>query len=223
LLHEEMSQRRVAEKEILHISGREQRRLGEDLHDGLCQTLAGLRLLSSDLKESLKDQGLPSWAEIDRMEGLLGEALTQADAVARGLYPAELETQGLTAALRELAARMSSLYRVSCRFRSAGPVPVGDSAAALHVYRIAQEAVMNAVKSGKARRITVRMSERGGFSALSVTDDGVGLAGSRPRQGMGFKMMSYRARMIGADFAIRSRPGGCTRVTCSFRPESKGG
>jgi signal transduction histidine kinase len=97
---------------------------------------------------------------------------------------------------------------------AASPAAVrGD--AALHLYRIAQEAVMNAVKAGKAKRISVRLTRRSGRGVLSVTDNGVGLR-EPPRRGMGLMMMSHRARVLGALFGIRSRPRGTTRVTCVF-------
>jgi signal transduction histidine kinase len=215
-LEAEIAYRLAAEKEILQISSREQRRLGEDLHDGLCQTLAGLRLLSQELKGKLFAQGL-SWAsDVERIEGRLGEALTQADVVSHGIYPVELETNGLMAALQEVTSKVSTLYRVSCRFKCAQPVLIEDCAVATHLYRIAQEAVINAIKRGKAKRVTVRLVKSRGHILLSITDDGIGLHGQRPRQGMGLKMMTYRARIINGVLRIRSRSRGFTRVVCSI-------
>jgi two-component system sensor kinase FixL len=209
----------AAEKEILQISSREQRRLGEDLHDGLCQTLAGLRLLSQELKSKLFAENLPWAKDVERIEARLGEALTQADIVARGLYPVELETSGLMAALQELTTKISTLYGVDCRFKCVQTVLIEDSAKAIHVYRIAQEAVINAIKRGKAKHVTVRLTQHPPKVTLSITDDGVGLHSQRPRQGMGLKMMNYRARMINGVFRMRSRSRGVARVICSFDSE----
>jgi len=215
-LEEEIAHRLEAERQILQISSREQRRLGEDLHDGVCQTLAGLRLLSQELKGKLSAEGLPWVGDVERIQTRLGEALTQADIVAHGLYPVELETDGLMAALEELAAKISTLYRVHCQFKCPVPVLIQDASTANHLFRIAQEAVINAIKRGKAKHIIVRLVTQDSRSSLSITDNGIGFEGPRPRRGMGLKMMMYRARMINATLRIRSRSRGVTRVTCVF-------
>jgi signal transduction histidine kinase len=221
-LEAEIVQRLTAEKEILQISHREQRRLGEDLHDGLCQTLVGLRYITQDLRETVMADGL-SWAdEVAQIDLRLGEALNQADLVARGLYPVELETNGLLAALRELADKISVIYRVRCRLRSAGEDFSLDLPVANHLYRIAQEALVNAIKHGKSKRVSLHLRRHRGQLILSITDDGIGLQSTGPqRRGMGLKMMMYRSRIINADFYIRSRPRGVTRVTCQLPTEKE--
>jgi len=212
-LVEEVAQRREAEKAILDVIDREQRRLGQDLHDGLCQTIAGVRLMVEDLRGKVGG-GSRDLAEM--IEGQLTEALDQAYAIARGLYPVELETNGLTPALEELAAKMSKIHPVRCQFRCPRSVGIHDNAVATHLYRIAQEAVINAIKGGKASRIRVRLRHRGAMMVLSIADNGTGLAGGPARQGMGLKLMEHRARLINAELMFRSRSGGGTLVTCSF-------
>lgn len=220
-LEEEIAQRLTAEKEILQISHREQRRLGEDLHDGLCQTLVGLRYITQDLRETAKADGLSWEKEVARIDWSLKEALSQADLVARGLYPVELETNGLLAALQELAEKISVIYRVRCRLRCADKDVALDPPVADHLYRIAQEAVVNAIKRGKGKRVSIHLRRDRGQFILSVTDDGMGLQAAGERRGMGLKMMMYRSRIINADFQIRSRIKGVTRVTCRLQAKKE--
>jgi signal transduction histidine kinase len=213
-----VAHRLAAEKAILEISHREQPRLGQDLHDGLSQILAGVKLMSEELKGKLSGRRLPEAKDAETIEARLSEALAQADTISRGLYPVELETEGLMAALEELAGKVSKVSGVVCRFKCPRPIHVSDTSVATHLYRIAQEATTNAIKNGKAKRITVRLMSGLGRIALSITDDGIGMGSQPTRKGMGIKIMEYRARMINASFAIRSRSSGWTRVLCSFSP-----
>ena|GEM_PF-3066455 len=218
-LQEEIVHRLDAEKEILQTSNREQRRLGEDLHDGLCQTLVGVRLLSRELKENLEAENPQRVDDIARIETHLSEALMQADIISRGLYPVELETNGLMAALQELAEKTSIVHRCSCQFICRKPLFFENSAMANYLYRITQEAVSNSLKRGKAKRIRIRLCQRGAAILLSITDDGIGFQADHARHGMGLKIMGYRARMINANIKIRSRQKGVTRVICFFKKD----
>ena len=220
-LEAEVRQRREAEQAILEISNREQQRLGQDLHDGLCQILAGVRLLSEELKLSLAAERHPQALEVAKIETRLTEALTQADTVSRGLYPVELETNGLMAALQELANRISILYSVTCRFHCLRNVLIQDSSVATHLFRIAQEAVTNAIKGGRAKQISMQLRERGGKIILSIHDNGRGYPNPPPRQGMGLKIMAYRARMIDGILRTKSRVHHGTRVTCWLNHETR--
>jgi signal transduction histidine kinase len=212
----EVAHRLKAEKTILEISHREQRRLGQDLHDGLCQILAGVRLMCEDLSRKLAGRSLPEQKDADLIESRLSDALAQADTLSRGLYPVELEANGLMAALEEMAVKLSGVFPVACHFRCPKPAYVSDASVANHLYRIAQEAVMNAIKGGKAKRVTVRLTKSGSKILLSVTDDGIGIGNNIPRKGMGLTIMAYRARMIDATLNFYSRRSGWTRVSCSM-------
>jgi signal transduction histidine kinase len=128
----------------------------------------------------------------------------------------ELETNGLMAALDELSAKISSVHPVDCKFICRKPISLYDSATANHVYRIAQEAVMNAIKGGKAKRINIRLSGFGDRVRLDVSDNGVGIGNAPVRNGMGLKLMEYRARIINGSLRIWSRPKGGTFVRCFF-------
>lgn len=215
-LTKEISQRMESEKAIMEISNREQRRLGQDLHDGLSQTLAGIKLMTERVKQELKEKSAPETTKMAVIESRLAEALTFVDTVSRGLYPVELETNGLMAALEELAVKISKVYPVVCRFQCRRPVPLHDSATANHVYRIAQEAVINAIKGGKAKRIHLKLYHRGDHVILTVADDGIGLGNGPLRKGMGLKLMEYRTRVINGSLRFRSRPNGGTWVRSSF-------
>jgi signal transduction histidine kinase len=215
-LKAEVEQRLLAEKTILDISSREQRRLGEDLHDGLCQLLAGTRLATLEIKKRLESKSISEAADVATIESNLAEALAQADTISRGLYPVELETNGLMAALEELSVKISKIFPVTCQFICWKPVLIPDGPVGMHLYRIAQEALMNAIKGGKAKRINIRLNRRRARVFLSIADNGVGFQTQTPRHGMGLKIMSYRAKVIGASLQFKSRLNRGTVVTCSL-------
>jgi signal transduction histidine kinase len=210
-LNGEVTRRLEAERATVEAIAREQHRLGQDLHDGLCQTIAGARLLVEGLRQKTGDGS----RELQTIETQLTEALGQADSIARGLDPVELETNGLVAALEALAAKVSTVHPVECRFRCPRPVAVPDHATALHLYRIAQEAVANGIKGGKASRVHLRLLDRGPRTVLTIADNGTGLGNGPARQGMGLQIMAQRARMIDAELTFRSRRTGGTLVTCA--------
>ncbi len=213
-LKSEINQRLEAEKAMLDVSNREQRRLGQDLHDGLSQIIAGVKFMSQGLKETMLARSAPETKMVSMIESQLGVALEYVDTVSRGLYPVELEVSGLMAALTELTEKTSAVYPVTCEFRCWTNIPIEDGAVANHLYRIAQEAVINAVKSGGAQRIRVRLSREHERTTLTVVDNGIGFGNKPLRKGMGIKMMEYRARLIGAIFKIKSRAKGGTVLTC---------
>ena len=206
-----------AEREIVEISGREQRRIGQDLHDGLCQTLLAAQFTVKALSGMLPVKSRQPRRCLREVQEHLKNAVHQADAITRGLYPVELDTRGLMAALEELALNMSRVYRVECRLFCPRLVKIADSAQASHLYRITQEAVFNAIKNGKARHITIRLQQIKKETQLSVIDDGVGISKKRNRTGMGLILMAYRARIINAELSIRKMTRGGTAVRCVVR------
>jgi signal transduction histidine kinase len=156
---------------------------------------------------------------VERIGKLIDEAIEQARTMARGLYPVKLESDGFMAALEDLAMRSQQLFKVPCSFECVQTIRVNDNNAAVHLFRIAQEAVTNAAKHAHASRIQIRLVEEDARLTLSVEDDGCGMpeqAGSPT--GMGLRIMHYRARMIDGDLQIRSAPEGGTIVRCSWRP-----
>lgn len=213
----EMAERRRLEEEILSVSEREQRRIGHELHDSLCQHLTGTALAGQVLGERLAAKSLPEAADADKVVELVEEGITLARNLARGLYPVEMEAEGLMAAFQDLADNMTKGARVRCVFECEAPVLMHDDAAATHLYRIAQEAVRNAIQHGKPKRIGITLAEQNGLVTLTVEDDGVGVPETAQKSGgLGVRIMAHRAAMIGGSFAIEPAATGGTIVTCSI-------
>jgi len=214
----DISDRKRLEKEVLQISELEQRRIGQDLHDGLCQQLAGIELMSEVLEQNLSRKSKAEAAQAAKIAEGVRAAIGDTRMLARGLSPVDVESNGLMSALQELASNTEKLFHVACRFECPQPVLVRDHASATHLYRIAQEAINNAIKHGKAREITVRVTARSNQANLTVTDDGRGFV-VKPEQtsGMGLRIMKYRAGMIGATLEIRRANGRGMVVACMFK------
>jgi PAS domain S-box-containing protein len=210
--------RKYLESEILEISEREQRRIGQDLHDGLSQRLRGVAYLSHVLGEDLAQKSLSEARDASRITQLLNEALVETHGLARGLFPISLEADGLMSALGELVSNIQNIYKISCRLMCAKPVLIEDSSTAMNLFRIAQEAIQNAIKHGKATRIVIRLIKRSETIELVVKDNGKGLPKHfEKRQGMGLKIMDHRASMIGAELQVQRVTAGGTLLTCLLR------
>ena len=217
----DLTERKRLQKEILEISGREQQRIGQDLHDDLCQQLTAITLLSEILEEKLLDKSLAEAADAGEIHKLIAKAIVQTRLLAKGLLPMEVATDGLLAALDGLASNTEKLAHVSCRVEGQAPVVIRDRAAAVHLYRIAQEAVTNAIKHGRAMHIIIRLSEAKGQVVLSVANDGIGIAqGAIHNGGLGLSIMSSRAESINATLEIRKGERCGTVLTCSMRARS---
>jgi signal transduction histidine kinase len=209
-------ERRQLEEELVMISGRELRRIGQDLHDGLCQHLAGIEFRVAAVARQL-ERDPAARKEVKAIGELIQDATRQARMLARGLAPVELETNGLMAALAELAEDCSKLYRIDCRFHCDEPVLVANQGTATHIYRIAQEAISNAVRHATAKKITVSLERDGQDAVLAVTNNGNPLPSQPGRSGgMGLRTMRYRADLIGAALRLDSTAKGKTRLTCAF-------
>jgi PAS domain S-box-containing protein len=208
--------RRHLEEELLDAGGREQRRLGQDLHDGLCQHLIGLQYTTSVFAEKLeKDSDLRKEAET--IAELIRQGTLQARMLARGLSPVNLEANGLMSALRELALNTEALFRITCRFDCSQEVLVMDNTKAVQVYRIAQEAITNAVKHGHSTLVLLSLDRSGHQATLKITDNGLGFpAHTAKSSGMGLRTMQYRADMIGASLRITPAGERGIEVTCVF-------
>jgi PAS domain S-box-containing protein len=215
-LQREIGERRQLQQQLLQISEREQRRIGQDLHDGIGQQLTGVILLNSVLMRKLVVLEAAEVEDVRRMAELLAEARVQVHQLARGLQPVPANPNGLVTALGQLVSGLSALHNILCRFRCPRPVLVGDNLAATHLFRIAQEAVHNAVRHGRCKRILVLLTERNGVLRLIVQDDGRGLpqTGAGSSGGLGLQIMRSRAEAIGGAIRIdAARPHG-TRVEC---------
>jgi PAS domain S-box-containing protein len=220
----QVGERNRLESALLDISEQEKRRLGEDLHDGLCQSLSGLAFMARSLTKTLEAQQLTGAAvEAAHLADLIHQSVEQSRDIAKGLHPVVMDAEGLVSALHELAARSSGSGGIVCRLRCAQMVPITDNGVALHLYRIAQEAVTNALKHSGAHSITLTLKLRQNVLTLSVADDGRGLPdGTQTSDGMGVRLMKYRADVIGADFSIKRRKNRGTRMTCLLRMKPAG-
>ncbi|HWB58438.1 MAG TPA: sensor histidine kinase [Chthoniobacteraceae bacterium] len=206
------------EREIIRISEYEQQRIGQDLHDGLCQYLAAIGCAASSLRNDLQLKQLPEAAAAGEIAELLKQGVTQSRNLSRGLFPVQMDEAGLESALSELAASSTRLLNIDCEFEAAGRVPIYDYAAATHLYRISQEALNNATRHGKASKVTISLRRDGDTVILCVTDNGKGLPKANGKtDGMGLKIMDYRAHLIDGWLEIGNRPNGGVTVTCSFR------
>lgn len=220
-LQQQITTRKKLEKEILHISEHEKQRIGQDLHDDLGQQLAGIWLLSDLLKTSLSEKKSPAAEDATKITSLLKDALALTRSLSRGLYPVAVQAGGLVAALDELASRTSTMFRIDCR-SNCPPALEMDNTTATHLYRIAQEAVTNAVKHGLAKEINIELSVSSHHTLLSVKDNGKGQGRRSVRlntkhRGMGLRIMSYRADMIGGTLEIhRIKSGVGTAVVCTI-------
>jgi PAS domain S-box-containing protein len=206
------------EKAILEISAREERRIGQDLHDGLGQHLTGIAFMSKVLAEKLADKSLAEAPDARKIVRLVNEAIHKTRELSRGLLPVVADVRGLMSALEHYASEVEDLFGLSCRFECDRPVSIHDETVANHLYRIAQEAVNNAVKHGHARHILIRLCSGDDGVSLSVRDDGRGLPEDvRNSQGMGLRIMNYRAKIIGAALQVQRCAQGGTVVTCALQ------
>ena len=216
-LRRQILERRKVEKEVLEISEQEQQRFGMHLHDDLCQSLTGIMMFAKVLTRKMAQQDFPEAAELEKLCGLLDQSITQAREMARGYYPVELQADSFMMALRDLAQRTQKLYGVSCHFFCPTPIFIEDNNCSTHLYRIAQEAVRNAVKHGAAQHVDILLQQKKGRVNLLVQDDGEGFSnGNEQSDGIGFHIMKYRARMINARLAIAPAQVKGTVLTCSL-------
>ena len=215
-LLDEMGKRERLEKEILNISEREQRRIGHDIHDTICQHLTGTALAAHVLHERLAAKSMPEARDAGVVTDLIEEGIGLTRDISRGLSPVDVQSDGIMTALGLFAVGCTRRYGVSCRFVADEAILIHDAAQAIHLYRIAQEAVTNAIKHSGATEIVVRLVRLNGDTVLTVSDNGKGLPPDyRTSRGMGVRIMEHRASMIGATFAIGAGPSGGTQVVCS--------
>jgi signal transduction histidine kinase len=216
-LRHEIATREQLEKEVTEITERERQRIGHELHDTLCQHLTATSLSLQVLSGKLAEASLPQTKDADVSVALIEEAIDLTRKLAKGLFPLELEGEGLASALQELCRSMANRYHVKCEFRGDPQTATLDSTTATYLYRIAQEAVTNAVKHGRASRVNVGLSCPDGDVTLRISDDGIGLPASLPTdRGLGLRIMASRARMIGATFSAKNKPEGGVVVVCGL-------
>jgi PAS domain S-box-containing protein len=209
------------EKEIIKSSEREQARIGRDLHDGLCQVLIGAKFRSVYLQKIAGARSSAIAREARALEDILDQAIQQARSVAGGLNPVRVTPAGLAAALRKLAEDVDASHRAHCFCQFPAPVKISDHRAAYHLYRIAQEAVQNALRHGGAKNISITLAREDKRVVLTVKDDGFGMPAAGKKSGMGINNMQTRARLMGGRLEIRRRKRGGTAVSCELPANQK--
>jgi PAS domain S-box-containing protein len=213
----DITERKHLEKTILEISAMEQRRIGQDLHDGLGQHLTGIAFMSKVQEQKLMDKGLSEASDAAKIVELVNEAINKTRELARGLLPVLSDAHGLMSALQQRASEVEDLFGISCRFQCFTPVLIHDDTVATHLYYIAREAVNNAIKHGHAGQIVISLAADQQQGALTVRDDGCGIGDIAPgNKGMGHHLMNYRARMVGGSLEVQRVATGGTMVTCLF-------
>jgi PAS domain S-box-containing protein len=208
----DITEKKRLEREIVTISEREQHRIGHDLHDGLCQQLIAAHISISSLSDDLKEVSSPFAESASRALAPLASAIAQGKNLAKSLFPVLLTEEGLGWALKNLAETTCSISRISCSFESTGSALIGDNVVATHLYRMAQEAVSNAVRHARATAIVIRLDSSAEKICLSIEDDGVGMPANAHRTGMGLHILQYRANAIEARLEITSPANGGTRI-----------
>jgi PAS domain S-box-containing protein len=212
-LQAEMNRRKGLEGEILSVSDREQQRLGQELHDGLCQHLTAVAFMTRSIALRLRDHRVVDAADIEKVAELVNKAAVDTRKLSRALHRVDVDAAALVVALQDLADR--EIWRTPCRLEIKPSFQINDDAAAAHLYRIAREAVINANKHAQARQIVVKLERARKEMVVRVIDDGIGFPKDlNLQQGLGYHIMKYRAQLMGGRLEIDSPQTGGTRVSC---------
>jgi PAS domain S-box-containing protein len=218
-LQNEIEVRRRLERDLIEISEREHRRIGQDLHDGVCQELAGIRFSIEAMSKSRASAKVLS-KQLAEVAAAASRAVHHTRLISRGLAPLVLESVEISDALEELAANSSTLFKTKCSFAAKGPVPKLGLERSTNLYRIAQECIQNAIKHGGATRIRILLDCSGSKGILAVTDNGTGLpesaAPNGAHTGMGLKIMGHRAEILRGTVSFLSPKEGGLCVHCVF-------
>ncbi|NBC03921.1 MAG: PAS domain S-box protein [Bacteroidetes bacterium] len=211
----DLTQKRELEKQMIDIANEERRRIGRELHDGLGQMLTGIRMVAESLARKLKANEIPGAGEVQEISEMVREADEHARAISRGLVEVHLIEKGLSNALDNLAARIVKTFGIDCVYTENGQIEFDDHTNALHIYRIIQEAVTNAVRHADAANIRICLSKDESNVVITIEDDGVGFeSGKGSREGSGIKIMKYRADLLGGTIDIYRTDDNTTVLRC---------
>jgi signal transduction histidine kinase len=214
-LEESNARRKHSERELLELAARQQRQMGQELHDGLGQQLLGLRLMADSLVRRLAAQGRAETPAARELADALLAAQHSVRALIKGIRPVEVDARGLMTGLADLAEHTERVAGISCLFHCDQPADVNNNHTAMQLFYIVQEAVGNAVRHAQAQHIEIGLSGHPQQLELWVRDDGQGIAGDMEQTaGMGLRIMQHRAAVIGAELTIHAAPSGGTLVTC---------
>lgn len=222
-LEASISERKRLENELLEITEKERRRIALDLHDDLGQKLSGIALMTKGLELKLKKRKVESAEEAARIHELVQSAMTHASDLAHDLATLDLEQKTLPQALADLAGHAQQMFGISCQFTARGTAPPLEPNTVTQLYKIAQEALTNAIKHGKAKRVAIGLTTDPKKIVLTVQNDGLPFPDLQGRSsGMGLRIMSYRANLVGASVEIKARGSQGTIVLCDLPVEARG-
>jgi PAS domain S-box-containing protein len=216
---EDVTEKKILEREILTIGERERQKIGQVLHDDLGPHLIGIEVMSELLKKKLEEKIIPSTNDVEKIRLLIEEAIQKTRRLSRGLCPVFLADHGLESLLQEMASNIREVYRIDCSFNYQESILVDDISVSTHIYYIVHEAIYNAIRHGHADRVDIWLLYDDGIVTVTIGDNGKGMDRKEATQGMGLKIMEFRAQMIGAELNIESNPDEGTVVTLSFRHE----
>jgi len=218
----EIGERKRLEKELVEITEKERRRIGQNLHDDLGQLLTGIAFMTQSLSEKLAEASVPEVSDAAKIQALVNQAISHARVLSRDLTSAELDETNLAASLQALAHHVGGLFEASCQFKSEGPIPPASEGVARQLFYIAQEAATNAIKHGRPRHVWIVLSGRPDQLSLTIRNDGVPFSSALVSDtGMGLRIMNYRARIIGASFEVGTGREGGTVVHCAVPLKSR--
>jgi signal transduction histidine kinase len=221
-LRREIAERERLDREIAMVADRERRRIGQELHDSVCQHLTGTALAAQSLRDRLDFRSAPEVSEADKVVDYIEQGIDLSRNLAQGFFAPELDAEGLAFALQSLASNMTERFQIPCTFSGEETVRVSDSTVATQLYRIAQEAVVNAIKHASPNSIRVALDRVNSTVTLRVDDDGIGLPARLPEpQGLGLRLMSHGAALLDAEFNVSRKPGGGTTVICKVPMQSE--
>jgi signal transduction histidine kinase len=216
-LQRQIRERRRLENELLDITEKERKRIGIDLHDDLGQHLNGIALLLEALQLKLSQKSLPETAEVERIKTLLIKTMNHAHQVAHDLASVDLQNDDLPAALQQLATHAETMFNLRCTVNTKGEFPAMPQTVVKQLYKIAQEAVTNAIKHGKSKKVDLDLTNADGELLMTIRNDGepfpetLGL-----KNRMGLRIMNYRAHVVGATVSVRGQGESGAIVTCSM-------
>jgi signal transduction histidine kinase len=212
---EALTQAREHELEVVRAVERERIRIGQDLHDGVCQNLAAIDCATACLRQALEEGGSQESALAGKIQEYLKQTMVEARNLAHGIVPVQVERDGMISALKELVGNANVVREGSAYFESSGDIQIEDQQVALHLYRIAQEAMSNAARHAKGSEVAVRLSADDREVTLAISDDGAGFdTDPKAHRGMGLRTMQYRAKLMGGRLELDSEAGRGTTVRC---------
>jgi two-component system sensor histidine kinase UhpB len=216
-LQQAVEERTRLEHELLEITEKERHRLGLDLHDDLGQRLTGMALMIKALEVKLAKKKLPEATDAKKLHALVDQAINHAHGLAHDLASLDSQEEDISLALKALSKRAKEMFSIACRFRRSGDTASLPSTTVRQLYKIAQEAVTNGIKHGKAKEVQLALANSGEHLVMTVKNDGFPFPDLKDQSpGMGLRIMRYRANVIGASLDVRANGGEGTVVTCSL-------